>query len=176
MGKFTPWYAMGVAFATISAGLVPAPVAAQCAFCGITPGDATASSQPTAIEIELETTLDFDRIIVDGNGGGAVRLMPDGSSDFSGSVESVGGRARIGRVIIHGEPNRPIFVSFPRTLELTGMKGTVISISALVTNLPDSPTLDSSGRLVVDFGGQLDVRGDADGEFRGNLLVRADYL
>ena len=52
----------------------------------------------------------------------------------------------------------------------------VIAVSALVTNLPDSPTLDSSGQLIVDFGGQLDVRGDADGEFRGNLMVRADYL
>ena len=52
----------------------------------------------------------------------------------------------------------------------------MIAVSALVTNLPDSPTLDSSGQLIVDFGGQLDVRGDADGEFRGNLMVRADYL
>ena len=176
MGRFVPYYAFGVAIAAMTAGLVPAPTAAQCAFCGITPGDPAAGGQSAPIEIELETTLDFDRIIVDGNGGGAVRLLPDGSSDFSGSVQSISGRARIGRVIIHGEPNRPISVSFPRTLELTGIKGTVIAISALVTNLPDSPMLDSSGQLVVEFGGELDVRGDADGEFRGNILVRADYL
>lgn len=176
MGRFAPWYAVGVAVASVPAGLAPAPAAAQCVFCGITPGDPVAPGESAPIEIELETTLDFDRIIVDGNGGGAVRLMPDGTSDFSGSVQSISGRARIGRVVIHGEPNRPISVSFPRSLELTGMKGTVIAINSLVTNLPDSPTLDAAGQLVVDFGGELDVRGDADGEFRGNLMVRADYL
>jgi hypothetical protein len=176
MGTFAPHYAMSVAVAIVTAGISPAPTAAQCGFCGITPGDSVSSAESAPIELQLETTLDFDRIIVDGNGGGAVRLLPDGSSDFSGSVQSVSGRARIGRVVIHGEPNRAISVSFPRTLELIGMKGTVIAVSALVTNLPDSPTLDSSGQLIVDFGGQLDVRGDADGEFRGNLMVRADYL
>lgn len=176
MGSYAPWYALCVAATAIPAGPLAAPAAAQCAFCGITPGDPAAATESAPIEIELETTLDFDRIIVEGNGGGAVRLLPDGISDFSGSVQSVSGRARLGRVIIHGQPNRPISVTFPRTLELSGIKGTVIEIRQLVTNLPDSPTLDSSGQLVVDFGGELDVRGDADGEFRGNLMVRADYL
>ena len=98
MGRFAPHYAMSVAVAIVTAGIIPAPAAAQCGFCGITPGDSASSAESAPIELQLETTLDFDRIIVDGNGGGAVRLLPDGSSDFSGSVQSVSGRARIGRV------------------------------------------------------------------------------
>lgn len=176
MSRFTTCYALGVAIAAILAGIEPAPALAQCGFCGITPGDSLATTQSKPLEIQLETTLDFDRIIVDGNDGGTVRLLPDGSSDVSGSVESIGGRARIGRVVLHGEPNRPVHVSFPKSVELTGMRGTVISIRSLVTDLPVSPTLDSSGQLTVEFGGELDVHGDADGDFRGNLVVSADYL
>lgn len=176
MGRFVPLYAVSVAFAATLAGLVPAPAAAQCALCGITPGDPANATGSVPIEIELESTLDFDRIIVEGGGGGSVRLLPDGTAEFGGAVQSISGRARIGRVIIRGEPRRAIHVSFPDKLELIGLKGTIISINALVTNLPDSPSLDSNGQLIVDFGGELAIRGDADGEFRGNLMVRADYL
>ncbi|MGH6783213.1 MAG: DUF4402 domain-containing protein, partial [Sphingomicrobium sp.] len=94
----------------------------------------------------------------------------------SGAAESPGGRARIGRVIIRGEPNRAIYVDFPKSVELIGMKGDMVTVTALVTDLPDHPRLDSRGELAVDFGGELTVQGDVDGDFRGNLLVRADYL
>jgi hypothetical protein len=167
---------LGLALLVASLGSLSVPAVAQCALCGITPGDASAGQEAAPLEIELETTLDFDRIIIDGNGGGTVRLMPDGTSDSSGGVESVSGRVRIGRVVIHGEPGRAIHVDFPKSIELTGMQGTVIRVSALITNLPDSPTLDSSGQLAIDFGGELKVEGGVDGDFRGNLLVRADYL
>lgn len=176
MGRSWPGYAARVAFAAALAGLASAPAAAQCAFCGITPGDPVKNTEAAPLEIELETTLDFDRIIVDGDGGGAVRLSPDGLNEISGAVEQVSGRARIGRVVIHGEPNRAVYVSFPERIELVGMAGTVIEVRSLVTNLPASPTLDSSGRLVVDFGGELEVHGGADGQFRGNIIIRADYL
>jgi len=167
---------LGLALLVASLGSLSVPAAAQCAMCGITPGESSAGQDAAPLEIELETTLDFDRIIVDGNGGGTVRLMPDGTSDSSGDIESVSGRVRIGRVVIHGQPGRAIHVDFPKSIELTGMKGTVIRVSALITNLPDSPVLDSSGQLAVDFGGELKIDGETDGDFRGNLLVRADYL
>lgn len=170
----TRW--LGLALLVAPLGSMSAPAAAQCALCGITPGDRSPGQEAAPLEIELETTLDFDRIIVDGNGGGRVRLMPDGTSDSSGGVESVSGRVRIGRVVIHGEPGRAIQVDFPKSIELIGMKGTTVRVSALITNLPDSPTLDSSGRLAIDFGGELAIDGETDGDFRGNLMVRADYL
>lgn len=176
MDKFASVSWLGLALLFAPLGALPGPAAAQCAMCRITPGDATAGEEPAPLEIEMETTLDFDRIIIDGNGGGTVRLMPDGTSDSSGDVEQFSGRIRIGRVVIHGEPGRAIQVDFPKSLELTGMKGTTIRVSALITNLPQSPTLDSSGQLAVDFGGELTIDGSSDGDFRGNLLVRADYL
>lgn len=153
-----------------------AAAATECVLCGITPGDSARLSQAAPLEIEFETTLDFDRVIVGGDGAGAIRLAPNGLAEASGAAEPPSGRARIGRVIIHGEPGRAIFVDFPKSLELVGMKGTMVSVTGVVTDLPANPRLDSRGQLVIDFGGELKIRGDVDGDFRGNLLVRADYL
>lgn len=167
---------LGLAFLMAPLGISPGAAAGDCVLCGITPGDNAASDVVAPLEIEVETTLDFDRVIVGDNGAGAVRLLPDGSADASGAAESIGGRAKLGRIIIHGEPNRAIYVDFPKSIELVGMKGTILAVSALVTDLPDDPRLDSRGELIVDFGGELSIPGGADGDFRGNLLVRADYL
>lgn len=144
--------------------------------CSITPGETGAGAAPLPIEVELETTLDFDRILLDGSGGGAVRLLPDGTSELSGAVESVGGRVRIGRIIIRGAPGRPVHVDFPKSLDLIGAKGTAITVTSLVTNLPVDPILDANGQLAIDFGGELAIDGESDGDFRGNLQIRADYL
>ncbi|MEO6198611.1 MAG: DUF4402 domain-containing protein [Sphingomicrobium sp.] len=154
----------------------PSVAAQECALCGITPGDSARAGDSAPLEIEIEARLNFDRIIVGGNGAGSVRLLPDGSTEAGGAAELPSGRARIGRIIIRGEPGRAIYVDFPKSLELIGIKGTSVSVTALVTNLPDNPQLDSRGELAVDFGGELRIRGDVDGDFRGNLLVRADYL
>lgn len=139
----------------------------ECVLCGITPGDSVSSGQPAPLEIEFETTLNFDRVIIGGGGGGGIRLSPDGVAESSGAAEAPSGRARIGRIIIHGEPGRAITVDFPKSLELTGIKGTIVSVTALVTDLPANPQLDSRGQLVVDFGGELKIDGDVDGDFRG---------
>lgn len=167
---------LGLLLLLVPLGTSPGAAASDCPMCGITPGDSAASDDVAPIEIEIETTLDFDRVIIGGNGAGAVRLLPDGSAAASGGAEFPGGRARIGRVIIRGEPNRAIYVDFPKSVELIGMKGAVVTVTALVTDLPDHPRLDSRGELAVDFGGELEVQGDVDGDFRGNLLVRADYF
>lgn len=150
---------------------------AQCTLCGITPGESRPDSdQQQELSIEFETTLDFDKLLLNGSGPGWARLSPEGDRDVSGSVESIGGRAAVGRLVVHGAPNRPVSIDFPRTIELVGMSGTVITIRELYTDLPSDPVLDSSGRLVVSFGGQVTVDGDSGGDYRGNLLIRADYL
>lgn len=172
------WLSSAVGLTILMTLLGPGSGAAaqSCVLCGITPGDSAQSDEVQPLEIELETTLDFDRVIVDGSGAGSVRLLPDGSGSASGGIESPGGRSRIGRIIVRGVPNRAITVDFPKTIELSGMKGTTVSITALVTDLPPNPTLDSRGELAIDFGGELTIDGDVDGDFRGNLLVRAEYL
>ena len=172
-----PFHQLGLMLLAGLLGTGPSAAAGAdvCVLCGITPGDGASSGQPAPLEIEFETTLNFDRVII-GGGGGGIRLSPDGVAESSGAAEAPSGRARIGRIIIHGEPGRAITVDFPKSLELTGIKGTIVSVTALVTDLPANPQLDSRGELVVDFGGVLKIDGDVDGDFRGNLMVRADYL
>ena len=167
---------IGLALALAPAGAVAAPAPEPCALCGITPGEGSPNGEPAPLVIELETSLDFDRLVLGGSGTGLVRLAPDGSSSVSGSVDSISGRARIGRFVIQGEPGRQIHVDLPRSIELVGIKGTVVRVQSLITNLPDAPALDSNGRLAVDFGGELEIDGGSDGEFRGQMLIRADYL
>lgn len=168
------WIGLALALAPASVAAAPAPE--PCALCGLTPGETASNGEPAPLMIELETSLDFDRLVLGGSGSGSVRLAPDGSSSVSGSVDSISGRARIGRFVIQGEPGRQLHVDLPRSIELVGIKGTVVRVSTLITNLPDAPALDSNGRLAVDFGGELEVDGGSDGEFRGQLLIRADYL
>lgn len=168
---------LAAAFAAATGVCVPIAAAAQdCALCGITPGESSSNAGPAPIELHLETTLNFDRVILDGSGAGLVRLKPDGASQLSGAVESLGGKTMVGRLIIRGEPGRAILVDFPPTLELISINGGTLSVESVVTDLSPSPSLDSSGQLVVNFGGELKVSGDVDGDFRGNLLIRADYL
>jgi hypothetical protein len=38
------------------------------------------------------------------------------------------------------------------------------------------PRLDSAGTLQFRFGGKLQLSGDVDGEFRGDIAITVDYL
>lgn len=167
---------VGLALGLTPSGLLSTVSAAPCVLCGITPGEAASSGTSAPLEIEVETRLDFARVIIGGNGAGSVLIRPDGSSGSNGSAEAPSGRARIGRIVIRGEAGRDIYVDFPKSLELTGSKGSVVRVRSLFTDLGDHPRLDSRGELAIEFGGELEVQGDVDGDFRGNLLVHADYL
>ena len=46
----------------------------------------------------------------------------------------------------------------------------------VVSDLPPLPRLDSAGNLTFRFGGRLRVTGDAEGEYRGDLPITAEYL
>lgn len=156
---------------------VAAPAAHGAPGFAITPGEEVpATAEPAPLTISFESALNFDRLLTNGNGPGSARLDPSGEHDVAGSIESIGGRAVVGRMVIEGEPNREIAVDFPETIELIGMSGESILIRKVFTNLTDMPALDSTGRLEVLIGGEVTIDGDVDGDFRGNLLVRANYL
>ena len=55
------------------------------------------------IRLELETSLNFDRLVLFGDGQGSATIRPDGSSAATGSVSSVGPRAMVGTVVVHGQ-------------------------------------------------------------------------
>jgi hypothetical protein len=162
--------------ALLSALLLPAHAAAQCRLCA-EGGTLTGEEAPAMpVQLELETTLDFDKLILTGPAGGVARLGPDGSRLTSGAIEALSARAMIGELLIRGEPGRSIRVTMPERIELFGPSGGSLSIQRLASDLPPSPRLDGNGRLRVRFGGELAVSGDAEGDYRGDIAITVDYL
>src|SRR5215207_6556178 len=96
---------LSLAIAVASARFVSGnPALAQCRLCD-TPSNArdeAASGQD--IRLEIETSLNFDRLILFGGGSGAALIRPDGSTSAQGAVSDVGPRAMVGRAVIRGQP------------------------------------------------------------------------
>ena len=148
---------------------------AQCRLCETpttTPGEAAESP----ITLKIEAALDFDRIVVMGAGEGSATLLPDGTRQVSGSVEAISGRAMVGEASVAGEPGRQVRIDLPTRIDLHSVSGGRISIDKIVTDLPDVPRLDSTGRLRFRFGGRIRVSGTSDGDFRGDLPLTVEYL
>jgi len=163
-------------FATVVLGLTgPSPVMAQCRLCE-TP--TTALSQPgnsEGIALEVQTRLDFDRLILTGQGQGAAVIRPDGSNTAEGSLAGISARAMVGSAMVHGSPDRIVRVELPRTIELYSVSGAQITLDDVVSDLPSLPKLDSAGNLSFRFGGRVRISGDADGEYRGDLPITVEY-
>jgi hypothetical protein len=167
----------GLGLAALAATfLVASPSHAQCRLCG-TPKTAPESAvAKDLIDLEIEAALDFDRLVVLGPGEGSATLRPDGLRQVSGTVGSLSARAMVGEARVRGEPGRAIRIDLPRRIALHSLSGGQISIEDIVTDLPDMPRLDSAGRLSFRFGGRVRVTGDAEGDYRGDLPITADYL
>ena len=154
----------------------PGPALAQCRLC--TGGESLAAPVDTpaaSVQLEVETSLDFDQLVLTGPAGGVARLAPDGSRLTSGALESLSARAMIGEVVIRGEPGRSIRVDLPGRIDLYGSSGR-LSISRISSDLPLAPRLDGNGRLRIRFGGELAVTGDAEGNYRGDVPITVEYL
>jgi len=156
--------------------VAPVPAGAQCRLCdqpttvrpeeGVKGGD---------VELRIESSLNFDRLILGGAGAGAVTLRPDGSTGAEGSVMQLGPRATVGTVQVHGDPNRPVRVEIPRRIDLYSIGGGRMTLDDVSTDLPSSPHLDAAGNLSFRFGGRLVVSGDTDGPYRGDLPITVEY-
>ena len=162
----------------ILAALTAAPTAAdaQCRLCD-RPTTVRAEDGPRGddVELRIETSLNFDRLILGGAGAGAVTLRPDGSTGTEGSVMQLGPRATVGTVQVHGEPNRPVRVEIPHRIDLHSISGGRMTLDEVSTDLPSSPHLDAAGNLSFRFGGRLVVSGDTDGPYRGDLPITVEY-
>jgi hypothetical protein len=64
----------------------------------------------------------------------------------------------------------------PGSIQLYSLSGGRISVDQLDTDLPGMPRLDSAGNLTFRFGGRLQISGDADGEYRGDVPITVEYL
>ena len=174
---------MRVRVASIAVGLIAAaafaagPSArAQCRLCSTPTTSTEAEGAPKAVALDVQAGLNFDRIIVLGPSGGTAVLRPDGSRQTSGSIGAIGGRAMVGEAHVRGEPGRPIRIDLPGRIELYSTSGSRIVIDEIETDLPSLPRLDSAGSLTFRFGGRLQVSGEPEGDFRGDLPITAEYL
>ena len=168
-------FALPIVAAGVAAATSPAAMA-QCRLCTQPSTQLPVESADGDVELRVETGLDFDRLIFSGSGIGAATVRPDGSNAAEGVVTTVGPRATVGTVLVHGEPGRALRVDLPHRIELYSMSGGRITLDQVTTDLPPAPRLDSAGNLSFRFGGRLMVTGDADGQYRGDLPITVEYL
>lgn len=176
MGKIFALAALAVTtvmgFGTTAIAQDVAPV---CRLCAASPTTGT-DRPPVPLRIDVETKLDFDRLVVAGVGSGQAELRPDGGRSSSGSVANIGARAMVAEVVIRGEPGRYVRVDLPASITMLGSSGGTITVDSLTSDLPAMPKLDGNGRLQFRFGGNLKVQSDLDGDFRGDVRIDVDYF
>ena len=164
------------ALVVIAAAVSAQPVAAQCRLCSSPRTAPHGNAEGKSVELEIESSLNFDRLVVSGVGLGSAVIRPDGSSSAQGAIESVTSRTMVGSVTVHGEPGRPVRVELPRRITLFSLSGGQITFDDVMSDLPSLPRLDSAGNLRFRFGGRLTVTGDAEGDYRGDLPITVEYL
>jgi hypothetical protein len=166
-----------VLLAMLMLAAAPERAAAQCRLCDTpTTGVEVEAAAAAPVRLEVEASLDFDRLVLIGPSGGTASLTPDGSRSVSGSVTELTSRAMVGSAVIRGEPGRMVRISLPSRIDMHGLGGNSISIDGIESDLPASARLDSSGALSFRFGGRLQIIGDADGDYRGDVPITVEYL
>jgi hypothetical protein len=160
----------------MAAVAIASPAGAQCRLCDQPVTDRPTDSADGDVELQIETGLNFDRLIIAGTGNGAATIRPDGGNGAEGAVVEISPRATVGTVLVHGEANRPVRVEIPHRIELYSLSGGRITLDSVTTDLPKAPRLDAAGSLSFRFGGRLLVTGGSDGQFRGDLPITVEYL
>jgi hypothetical protein len=162
----------------LAAGMsaMPVPAGAQCRLCETPTTTRDEGGDDGRVSLEIETGLDFDRLILLGAGEGSATLRPDGSRSVSGVVGDIGSRAMVGSAVVRGEAGRAVRVELPSRIELYSLSGGRITIEDIVTDLPPNARLDAAGNLGFRFGGRLRISGDAEGDYRGNVPITVEYL
>lgn len=173
MGRIAPFSLFAAALAGF--GVAAWPVNAQCRLCKSPTTQREAVGKGEQIELEIETSLNFDRLLLFGTGEGSARIEPDGARSAAGSVADIGPRAMVGKAVIHGEPGRAVRIDLPSRIELHSLGGGAISFDQVTSDLPALPRLDGAGKLSFRFGGRIRIRGDAEGDYRGALPITVEY-
>ena len=162
--------------------VVPAPGRAQdaasapCQLCSATSSDILNAHPAAPLRLQVETRLDFDKIVFEGTGSALLGLSPSGTVSLSGAATAAGARAMPGSVLIRGEPGRAVRIDLPGKVLLFGDGNGSISIDSLTTDLPSFPRIGDDGTLLFRFGGELRLSGESDGAFRGSIDIVVDYL
>jgi hypothetical protein len=173
MGGSKPLALTLVALAAAAAGAWPA--SGQCRLCDKPTTALTNSTSSSGIDLQIETSIDFGRLMLSGPGQGAAVVRPDGSNAAEGALAGVSPRAMVGSASVHGEPGRSIRVELPHRVDLYSVDGGRITFDDVVSDLPSLPRLDSAGNLTFRFGGRLTITGDSEGQYRGDLPITVEY-
>jgi hypothetical protein len=137
---------------------------------------ATAPDEARRLKIEIRSSLDFSRATSTSSKGGMIAIDPDsGARSSSGDAIDLGGSPFAGSALVTGEPGRAVSIDMPSTIRLTSASGGSMQIVNLRTNLPPAPKLDINGRLEFSFGGDLQLKGNVAGQFRGRIPITAEY-
>jgi hypothetical protein len=173
MRGFKPLALMLAVSAAAAVGL--SPVSGQCRLCAKPTTVLSQSAGGDGIDLEIQTSLDFGRLILSGQGQGAAVLRPDGSNAAEGALAGVSPRAMIGSAVVHGEPGRAIRVELPARIELYSLSGGRITVDQVVSDLSSLPKLDPAGNLTFRFGGRVTVTGNSEGDYHGNMPITVEY-
>ncbi|HEY4070322.1 MAG TPA: DUF4402 domain-containing protein [Sphingomicrobium sp.] len=173
MGFPRPYALLLAALAAAVVGISPAR--GQCRLCDKPVTALSQSPEGEAIELDIETSLDFGRLILAGAGKGAAVIRPDGSSAAQGALSDVSPRAMVGTAVIHGGAGRAVKVELPHRIDLYSVSGGRITVDDVASDLPSLPRLDSAGNLSFRFGGRVTVSGDSEGDYRGNMPITVEY-
>jgi Domain of unknown function (DUF4402) len=129
----------------------------------------------TELRIEIRTQLNFSRATVTKQGG-KIRVDPQtGGRAVDGGVVDLGGMALAGNAVVNGSPGKMVRIEIPSTVRMSNARGGALIIRNLRTNLSAAPRLDSVGNLEFAFGGDLEISGDAYGDYRGRIPITAEY-
>lgn len=163
-------------FLILLAGLAAAsPLRAQCRLCDQPTAARPIETQSGDLNLQIETSLNFDRLILSGSGQGGATIRPVGANGAEGSVLGIGPRASVGTIVVHGQANRELSIDMPHRIELYSGAGGHISLVDVATDLAATPRLDAGGNLSFHFGGRLVLSGSDEGQYRGDLTITVDY-
>jgi hypothetical protein len=159
----------------VIAAAAASPAYGQCRLCDTPTVTRPESVDSADVKLQIEASLNFDRLVLDGPGDGVAVMRPDGSTSATGALSNVGPRAMVGVVSVHGEPGRSVRVDMPRLIELYSLNGGRMTFDEVQTDLSGAPRLDSAGNLTFRFGGRVRVSGDSEGDYRGDLPITVEY-
>lgn len=176
-----------LAFAALS--LVPlgasmAYAQGNCPTCNLPPGCRGEGNKKKnnpeceAINLTVETDLDFGRVLIFGDGVGTVMIdLNSGQKVVAGELDDFGGFALSGHVVVTGQPSRVVNIEFPANVALTDPAGGEAQVSNFKTNLPALALLDSNGQLEFRFTGTLHTTSISaiGGNLRGRFPIRVEY-
>lgn len=170
-------FALAASVLAVPAGaLAQATVSAPCRLCSATPDDSFNARPASPLRLQVETRLDFDKVVFEGKGSALFGLSPAGVARLSGAATAAGARAMPGAVLVRGEPGRAVTIGLPARVVLHGAGAGSITLDSLVTDLPAFPRIGDDGTLLFRFGGDLKLEGDSDGAYHGTIDIQVDYL